>query len=155
MSPLSTHFCHKWSHILIRFVSNSASYLLRIKKKIVSDFLLYLSKKLIGFVLNFIPRIHNFNSVKTFSPLSTLFTINWVKIAPIPSIHSRAIFGCLLGGTIANPAWLWNSQPRVATPLGLEKSRRIEFSLGWIFMDPKALKSMSVYVKGSGTFDGT
>ena len=41
-------------------------------------------------------------------------------------------------------------------PLGLEKSRIIDFSLGkWIFMDPNALKSMSVYAKGSGTFDGT
>ena len=31
---------------------------------------------------------------------------------------------------LAEPAWLWDSQPRMATPLGLEKFERIEFSLG-------------------------
>ena len=50
---------------------------------------------------------------------------------------------------VANPAWLWNSQPRVVTPLGLEKSRRINFSLGkWMFIDPNALKLMWAYAKG-------
>ena len=57
---------------------------------------------------------------------------------------------------VANPAWLWNSQPRVVTPLGLEKSGRIEFSpWKWVPMNQDALKSMSEYAKGSGTFDGT
>ena len=36
-------------------------------------------------------------------------------------------------------------------PLGLEKSRRIDFSLRkWMFIDPNALKLMSKHVKGPG-----
>ena len=44
-------------------------------------------------------------------------------------------------GRIAEPAWLGDSQPRMATPLGLEKYGRIDFTLGrWVPTDPKTPK---------------
>ena len=42
---------------------------------------------------------------------------------------------------LANPAWLWVSQPRVVGTLKMDKSRRINFSLGrWVPRDQNALK---------------
>ena len=56
---------------------------------------------------------------------------------------------------VAEPAWLWDSQPRMATMLRLEKSKRIEFTPGrGTTRGQNALKWMGVYAKGSGTLDG-
>ena len=38
---------------------------------------------------------------------------------------------------LVEPAWLWESQSRMATPLGLEKYGRIDFSLGKCFTEGK------------------
>ena len=39
----------------------------------------------------------------------------------------------IFSGTLVEPAWLWESQSRMATPLGLEKFGRIDFSLArWV-----------------------
>ena len=52
---------------------------------------------------------------------------------------------------VAEPAWLRDSQPRMATPLRLENFGRINFSLGrWITRGKKTPKSMTPYVKVPG-----
>ena len=56
-----------------------------------------------------------------------------------------------LGFLLAEPAWLRDSQPRMATPLRLENFGRIDFSLGrWITRGKKTPKSMTPYVKVPG-----
>ena len=53
--------------------------------------------------------------------------------------------------TLAEPAWLRDSQPRMATPLRLENFGRIDFSLGrWITRGKKTPKSMTPYAKVPG-----
>ena len=52
---------------------------------------------------------------------------------------------------LAEPAWLRDSQPRMATPLRLENFGRIDFSLGrWITRGKKTPKSMTPYAKVPG-----
>ena len=52
---------------------------------------------------------------------------------------------------VAEPAWLRDSQPRMATPLRLENFGRIDFSLGRrITRGKKTPKSMTPYVKVPG-----
>ena len=51
---------------------------------------------------------------------------------------------------LANPAWLWDSQPRVVGTLRMEKSKRIEFSHGkWVTRGTKTAKSVQPYVQVS------
>ena len=78
-----------------------------------------------------------------------------------PGFHQVAIFPApgLLGGWVDLSPFLIRTSRKgtdVVTPLGLEKYGRIEFSIWkWVPMNQNALKSMSEYAKGSGTFDGT
>ena len=68
-------------------------------------------------------------------------------------VLSRTLHDTLI--ILAEPAWLWDSQPRMATMLRLEKSKRIEFTPGrGTTRGQNALKWMGVYAKGSGTLDG-
>ena len=49
---------------------------------------------------------------------------------------------------LVEPAWLWESQSRMATPLGLEKYGRIDFSLGrWTSMGKNAPKLVLSHAK--------
>ena len=62
----------------------------------------------------------------------------------------------LLGGSpngayylrLVEPAWLWESQSRMATPLGMEKYGRIDFALGrWATMGQNAPKLVFTHAK--------
>ena len=52
------------------------------------------------------------------------------------------------GDGLVEPAWLWESQSRMATPLGPEKYGRIDFSLGrWTTMGQNAPKLVLKHAK--------
>ena len=56
----------------------------------------------------------------------------------------------MLAAHLANPAWPWDSQPRVVGTLRMEKSKRIEFSHGkWVTRGTKTAKSVQPYVQVS------
>ena len=55
------------------------------------------------------------------------------------------------GRRVANQAWLWDSQPRMVGTMGMEKSKRIDFSYGkWSTRSTKTAKSVQPYVQVPG-----
>ena len=69
----------------------------------------------------------------------------------IISATNFTFISCSAGPQLAEPAWLRDSQPRMATPLRLENFGRIDFSLGrWITRGKKTPKSMTPYAKVPG-----